>query len=358
MAPPPEKSRPRPTKKARRQRRPRPTWQQEIAEVLQAHGRDPARPKGGRHRILSYQTQQLRGEILFRCWRILGKLGAQPLTVKNLGEHHVQRLVTYWEDRKLSAGTIQDYLSALRFFAERIGKPGLVRPAAVYLRYPATGVRHYSAAEDKSWSAHGVDADELIDEIAAYDPFIGLQLFAIQAFSLRRREGIFFRPWHADQGYCLLVEDGTKGSRPRLVSIDDRKRKVLDALKQAVADDRDAYLGNPALSAEQAVSRFAYVMQRFGLTKKKRGVTAHGLRHEGANDLFQEKASTASPVRGGTGDGADLMQIHLARAAVAEALGHSRVQIANAYLGSFKELLRRLRKNIGVSDTVDSQDVT
>jgi hypothetical protein len=59
-------------------------------------------------------------------------------------------------------------------------------------------------------------------------------------------------------------------------------------------------------------------------------VTAHGLRHQHANDRYEELAGETSPVRGGTGNGeAD----RAARLAVAAELGHSRRAVTNCYLG-------------------------
>lgn len=346
------------SRKKWRNKRPRKTWKQELAYLLEVHGREPANTLDGPTRVLSYQTKHLRGQVLFRCWEVLGQLGTQPRTVKNFGERHVQRLVTYWEKAGLSAGTIQDYLTILRTFARWIGKPGMVKGASCYLQELEKAVRHCCADQDLSWSAHGVEPAAVIDEVAEYDPFVTLQLLAMEAFYLRPREAIFLRPWHADQGHCLLISEGTKGGRARLVSIGDMQREVLDALKRAVGDDKSAHLGKPGLSAEQAIRRFSYVMTRFGITRKDKGVTAYGLRHGGANRLFETLAGTLSPVQGGTGEGADPLRVHLARAGVAEALGHSRLQIANAYLGSFKEFLRRMRATQSAHDSELTRDVT
>jgi integrase len=72
------------------------------------------------------------------------------------------------------------------------------------------------------------------------------------------------------------------------------------------------------------------VLRRFEITKAALGVTAHGLRHQHANDRYEELSGEPSPVRGGAGAGdAD----GAARMAVSSELGHGRIEITDAYLG-------------------------
>ena len=58
---------------------------------------------------------------------------------------------------------VQTELSHLRTLAGWIGKPGLVLPAESYASDPALVARRYVATEDRSWPAHGVDPDALIE---------------------------------------------------------------------------------------------------------------------------------------------------------------------------------------------------
>ena len=78
------------------------------------------------------------------------------------------------------------------------------------------------------------------------------------------------------------------------------------------------------------------------MTHKVLGVTPHGLRHEYAGDRYEALAGVAAPVRGGTAT--DPATDTRARLAVAEELGHSRAQIASAYLGQSAVMRSKARK--------------
>jgi integrase len=73
-------------------------------------------------------------------------------------------------------------------------------------------------------------------------------------------------------------------------------------------------------------------MTTLGVTRSALGVTPHGLRHEYAGDRYKAVAGVAAPVRGGMVP--DPATDERARLQVAEELGHARLQIASAYLGS------------------------
>jgi integrase len=163
-------------------------------------------------------------------------------------------------------------------------------------------------------------------------------------YGLRVKEAIMCRPHVAevDGGLQIIaadhfeprlkVERGTKGGRRRTVPIDsDAKRVALEAAKR-LARFRDAHLGRPGRTLQQNHRRFYYVLGKFGITKDMLGVTAHGLRHQYANDRYEEYAGTPSPVRSGEPIGREAD--HQARLRVVEELGHARTTISNAYLGS------------------------
>ena len=83
-------------------------------------------------------------------------------------------------------------------------------------------------------------------------------------------------------------------------------------------------------------------MKRFGVTGSELGVTPHGLRHEYADDRYTAAAGVAPPVRGGSTP--DAATDERARLEVAEELGHSKVQIASAYLGPRRPTRRTCEK--------------
>ena len=217
-----------------------------------------------------------------------------------------------------------------------------MQPAEAYVSDPALVTRQCVATKDKSWRAQDIDPDALIAEITAHDVWVGTQLRLARAYGLRVKEAVMLRPWLAERPALpgddssaavphLELEPGTKGGRLRHIPIDTpAKRSALDAAKALVRDEAH-FLADPKRSLVQNLYRLRNVMKRFGVTGSELGVTPHGLRHEYAGDRYTAVAGVAPPVRGGSTPDAAIDE--RARLEVAEELGHSRVQIASAYLG-------------------------
>ena len=140
---------------------------------------------------------------------------------------------------------------------------------------------------------------------------------------------------HASDRYAvfLRVERGTKGGRLRFVAIrNDDQRSALELALQ-FALHPSSHLGHPGLSLKQSLKRFDNVMQKAGVTKKQLGVTAHGLRHQFAQEFHVELTDVQAPVRGGDVC-ADPETLKTALLEIARQLGHNRPTITRAYVGS------------------------
>jgi integrase len=256
-------------------------------------------------------------------------------------------MVQVWIREGLSAGTIRNYVSYLRTFAAWIGKPDMVQVAVDFVeervRIPA---REQVARSDLSWEAHGVNAAEMIAKVTAFDPFVGAQLALELHFGLRGKEARFFRPHEAvidreqariadaqefpESTQFVRLREGTKGGRPRDVAVrTDAQRRLLEQLKGLVRPGE--FVGRQHHTPDQAKHRYYWMLRRARITKKDVNVTAHGLRHGYANDLYEDKTGAPSPVRGGT------IRPELddrARLAVARSLGHGRKRVAGYYIGA------------------------
>jgi integrase len=329
-----------------RQSSQRPSWKRTLQDIISAQNeRHATKPKS-----VSYKTQSERACSLFRCFNDLHALGYKIRNPYCLGGRHIRVLVQDWTGaqprarrRTLSPSMVQTELSHLRTFANWIGKPGLVLPAESYVDDPARVTRRAAATADKSWPAHRVDPDRVIEDIAVHDPWVGAQLRLARAFGLRIKEALMIQPRLAEcpagdvgdpsgfVGGALEVTRGTKGGRLRRVPIDTpAKRAALDAAKALLRSDSQ-YLANPARSLIQNLDRLTNVMKKFGVTRNALGVTPHGLRHEYAGDRYEALAGVSTPVRGGPP--VDPATDQQARLQVAQELGHARVQITAAYLG-------------------------
>ena len=206
--------------------------------------------------------------------------------------------------------------------------------------------RHEAAQVDKSWAAQGIDTDALIARICQFDPYVGAAMKLVRVMGVRRKEAIMFRPHQCVVAFeatglvlhkrkadrYARIKGGSKGGRERFVPLDTAERIAAVEHAQTVVPDPDGHMGHPAHSLKQALRRFNYVLERFGVTRKELGVTAHGLRHEVFIDQYKSLTGVNPPVR----NGARLPRQadRPARQEIAELAGHSRKRAANAYLGS------------------------
>jgi integrase len=342
-----------------------PNWKRQLQDKINQHNRQHgSKPKG-----VSNKTMHERACSLFRSFTLLRRLGYQ-IDLNNLAGRHIQMLVDYWTgnarvadrcrqrglamlERPHSTAYIEQQLSFLRVYGDTwIGKPGMVHPLADYVEDPARFKRSYAAKEDRSWEGNQVEFKSVVEKVAAIDSRVAAQLALLLAFGLRRKEAVMFMPHsavvpsesvpisqHASDRYAvfLRVERGTKGGRLRFVAIrNDDQRSALELALQ-FAPRPSSHVGYPGLSLKQSLKRFDNVMQKAGISRKQLGVTAHGLRHQFAQEFHVELTDVRAPVRGGDVC-IDPETLKAALLEIARQLGHNRAQIVNAYCGSPAQL--------------------
>lgn len=318
-------------------------WKRVLHCVLVIHNPEHAKLV----KTVSQKTMLDRERFYFKFWDDLRFntpfRDADPRVLTN---RQVQAVARLWSERNLSVATVHNYLSFLRTYAAWIGRPGMVRDVATYFGEDSHYVhRDRTAKSDRSWIAMNVEVEAKISEVTAYDPWVGMQLELCCRFALRAKEARHFRPHAAvierdlanprdtqhfpDCPRFLRVRYGTKGGRPRDIPVQTPEQVALiERALRSVAPGQ--YVGAPGRTAIQNANRFYNVLRRFGITKASLGVTAHGLRHQHANDRYEELTGEPSPVRGGSGDGGEDAT---ARLAIASELGHGRIAISDAYLG-------------------------
>lgn len=300
-------------------------------------------------KTVSSRTKDNREEVLFRCFKLLHALGYKLDNPRNFREKHFVALLDHWIKSELSASTMQGNASVLRVFCTWIGRPNMIKPLESYVDDKSLVRRSQVATVDKSWTGNGIDFEDVLKRIDAYDERAGIQLRIIKAFGLRREEAVCFQPIRAmklgeDQN-AVYVEKGTKNGLKRHVPItNDYQRHVLD-LAVRIAKTTEAHIGWEDLSLKQAVKRIANIMQKFGITKKDMGVTLHGLRHERMHDIHEEVSGVPCPIKGGIQSEIDPELALLARQKMTQAAGHARLGITNAYAGTFKAVARAKAMN-------------
>jgi hypothetical protein len=268
--------------------------------ILQRHNwQHSSKPKGVSHKTMAERTR-------FCIW-LFDFLRGHPkhfkLDPRSFSGRHVEAVTSYWLEEAragwLSPATIQTYFSFMKTFAGWIGKPKLLKPIQCYFDDPKLYQRRLAAGVDKSWRAQGVDVDTVIKEVEAYDVHAAASLKLMQAFQLRFKESVMFRP-HTDVisaaqagkpddgvAFYLDTHRGTKGGRERLFPINNAVREEAIAYARRVAPGINESVSDPRLTLQQAMRRLRYVMERFGITRAGLGVVPHGLRHQGAADDYQ-----------------------------------------------------------------------
>lgn len=281
----------------------------------------------------SYKTAKARAYVAHSVIVDLHAAGYKLKNICNLDQRHITVVVARWLQRGLSASTLQTRFSILRWLAAAIGKAGLVRDPSFYA-VPETAIqRSYVATEDKSWSTHGVDSRAVILAAGAEDEWVSTQLEMMDVFGLRLAEAILIEPANARIHGVLRVEKGTKGGRTRMVPI--RTAAQEQALKHAAelaAQSARRNLVPPGKTVQQAKDRLYYIVsKKLGISKAVSGVTPHGLRHQFANDRYEEEAGEPTVLRGG--EPVERAKDAAARQVVSNELGHSRLGVTASYTG-------------------------
>ena len=274
-----------------------------------------------RNRDGSYNTQADRMRSLALAARQLREAGFRQMKASSLKGKHVQALLDRWQGEGLSSGTIKNRLSHLRWWAEKIGKAGILPADNTQL---GVAERRYVTNISKAQEL-GTGLEQVTDAHVR----MSLQLQA--AFGLRREEAIKFQPSYADRGdHIALKGSWTKGGRERTVPITTTEQR--DALHAA---HRLAGTGS-LIPANKT-----YIQQRHvydGQCKAAGLSHMHGLRHQYAQSRYETLTGRPPPAAGGSLatelSPTQRIEDRHARQTISRELGHERVQITAIYLGS------------------------
>ncbi|OZI66640.1 integrase domain-containing protein [Bordetella genomosp. 11] len=273
-----------------------------------------------RNRDGSYNTPADRMRSLSLAARQLREAGLRQMKASSLKSKQAQALLERWQREGLSPGTIKNRLSHLRWWAERIGKAGILSADNTQLGVPE---RRYMTNISKAQEL-GAGLEQITDAHVR----MSLQLHA--AFGLRREEAIKFQPSYADRGdHIALKGSWTKGGRERTVPTTTTEQR--DALHAA---HRLAGTGS-LIPADKT-----YIQQRHvydGQCKAAGLSHMHGLRHQYAQSRYEALTGWPAPAAGGppvrTLSDTQRTQDSAARQIISRELGHERLQVTAVYLG-------------------------
>lgn len=274
-----------------------------------------------RNRDGSRATQAGRLQMLRQVADELKALGFGQMGARSLKPKHADALAQHWQAEDLATGTRKNRMAALRWWAEKVGKPAVI----------ARDNTDYGI-EAREFVAKGSKAIEATQEALARieDERIRLTLRLQAAFGFRREEALKFRVSYADQGdHICLRGSWCKGGRPRTVPVRTPRQRALLAEVRRVAGDGSLIPGY--LRYVDQLQRFKFATSRAGLSK------THGLRHHYAQWLFRRLAGWNAPAAGGPG----LRQLtreqreidRRVRLQISAELGHGREAITTVYLG-------------------------
>jgi len=292
---------------------------------------------GSSHQIhekrVGFKTIKARAFVSHALLNDLHSGGFALKSILNIKQRHISAVVNDWYEQGLKPATLQTRFSILRWFAAAIGKGGLIRDPSFYGIPDAAVSRVYVAQTDKSWSSHDVMAVDVIISATAIDKWVGMSYELMEAFGLRLAESIMLRPHLADHGDSLRVEEGTKGGRTRIITIKtDHQRDVLERAKLLAKESLRGNFVPPGKTVQQTKDRIYTVGRKLGITKRKLGITPHGLRYQFANDLFESITGEPTVIRGG--NHVERALDSAARKVVTSELGHARLGITAAYTGA------------------------
>ena len=274
-----------------------------------------------RHREGAFLTRRDRSYALNQAADMLHALGFRRLRATGLKRKHVNALVAEWQRRGLATGTVKNRMSHLRWWAEHVGRPGVVGTNAAH----GIGERRYVTNEDRSAV---LDPEKLA---RVKDPHVAMSLRLQEAFGLRREEAIKFTPAYADWGDRVRIKASwTKGGRAREIPIrNEHQRSVLDAARRLVGGGALIAGGRNYVGQRKIYERQT---EAAGLSRM------HGLRHAYAQSRYEALTGWKAPAAGGPRrrslSTARRRIDKAARMTIARELGHGRLEIVPQYIGS------------------------
>lgn len=276
----------------------------------------------------SFSTKACRARGLQQLADELHALGYGLKAARNLAPKHVEALVAVWKGNGIADATIRNRLGWLRWWAEKVGKPGMI----------AADNAGFGLAER---SRGGVDRAKALDPATLAkvdDRLVELALKLQAGLGLRREEALKMRPVLADRGDRLILQPSwTKGGRYREIPITHPKqRALLDEVRAACGDGSLIGAGRNYV---QALKNYENKTLRAGVRNP------HKHRHAYAQWRYKTLTGWSCPLRGGpTVDRmskADAARDRAARLEISHELGHGRLDVTDTYLGRRLPVARR-----------------
>src|SRR3569833_3465967 len=86
----------------------------QLKQLCHTHGDGGFATRQNRHRILQLAADQLHG------------IGYRKMNAKSLKPKHIEALLKHWQGQALATGTVKTRMSALRWWADKVGKRSVI----------------------------------------------------------------------------------------------------------------------------------------------------------------------------------------------------------------------------------------
>ena len=277
-----------------------------------------------RNRDGSYATRSNRERMLGQCASQVRALGFRDAkTVHDLKPKHVHKLVESWQKEGIATGTIKNRMSALRWLADKVGQPHLVKPSNEHYGIEN---RVYVTNQDKSVNFDQQRIDAIVH------PHVQASAMLQREFGLRREEAMKFQPAYANPNkgnHLELKASWCKGSRAREIPIRTESQREALAYARKVAGTGSLIPRDK--NYVEHMRTFENQMAKVGLSR------THGARHGYAQERYRELTGRECPARGGKVSTelsrAEKEQDRQVRLLISAELGHERESITASYLG-------------------------
>lgn len=307
-------------------------------------------PSGtGRARTVSLRTTADYRERTLSFLETLETLNMKANNLHQISPKQVQAVFAEMEKQGMSASRLANTNTTIRRLGVWLGKPNMCPTLPNLMDEPWKARRRQAAHAPKDWEANGAEVLDVIEQVSCICETTALHLRLAHQFGVRVQEFLMFKPLEAERygGTMIHLREGTKGGRARMVPIETQEqRDLMVEVKRAAAGNKKGLLiYEEGATLRQAIMHFYYVLEVAGINRKTHGITAHGLRHGYACRMYKLLTGHEPPVLGGPVLPPEVDR--KARLDIAERLGHSRVDVTSAYLGSHKALKKYAKENLG-----------
>ena len=269
----------------------------------------------------SFKTQAIRKERLLLVVEQLAEDGFKIRHIRQLKLKHVKCLVNRWLVQRLSAGTIKNRMTDLRWVMEKVGKESMIPKSNAKLNIPK---RQYVTHQDKSIEL----SEDHLSKIT--DMRTKLSLILQREFGLRREESIKIRINQAVVGNELCLQGSwCKNGRPRKIKI------IYPSQWQAIKQVK-AFVGKSQRALIPDDKQYVQQENLYDNQLKCAGIYhAHGLRHAYSQKRYEDLTGFPCPAKGGplksemTNE--QLKLDEGARKKISSELGHRRISVLRIY---------------------------